>query len=271
MNCHRSRANPHQAHVVLAVRVIGFIEAIKGRDCRNDRDLLGSSQERGRSKQGVATRQDRAAMPEADYPEVKLLQPFEAALRLRHVFARGRQLWAAHVDASIGGEKHPAVPPPVEGDLARAVSGHVDRLQVWQERGEAAALKQAVDMDRLDGLDAPHHEAREKSIDQSRGGMDGAEAGTGLQDGRVDRMRPDHRACLAFQGCHIANVVGMSVSDQNVTHVCRSPADRPHAVEDLGNAAWEARVEHGQTIVRSQNIDVHQAPDNEQIVRYTFD
>ena len=98
-----------------------------------------------------------------------------------------------------------------------------------------------------------------------------AEARPGLDDGRVDGVRPDRRASLAFEGRSTADVVGMSVGQQDVADVVRATTERTHTVEDLRGAVREPGVEHRQPVGCLQHVDVHQASDNVKVLYELLD
>ena len=103
-------------------------------------------------------------MHNTDHLEVELGEPRQALARKGDVLERDREFQAELVHAGIGGEEHTAMPPPEEGDLARAVSGRVHGYEVGEERWAIAVLDELVNLSGFDSGDKPEQQPGDNPV-----------------------------------------------------------------------------------------------------------
>ena len=120
---------------------------------------------------------------------------------------------------------------PKKGDLPRAVTGDVDDMHPAGDWQRFSICHVAINPNRFHPLLRTPHERVRGPRQQARGRVHGAEGATSFGERGVQRVHVGGRAGFPNDRRRAANVVGMTVRENQVPEIARGASKLPDRIE----------------------------------------
>ena len=181
-------------------------------------------------------------MPEAGYFEIKGSQPLQTTPAFFEVLVSEAPSQTHHIAACVSREEDASVSRPKKSELPCAVTGDMDGREATGYRQLVAIVDLMFNRRGFDWLES-HEQSKQEAGPKTRGRFHRSKSIAGGSNRRVQRMHVSLGPRGLLKLCQAADVVRVSMSQDDMTNVPGFFAEFLERLKNLGRTSGQSRVD----------------------------